>query len=249
MAGGSGTRFWPLSREKMPKQLLKIGAEDTLIQETVKRVLPLIKREDIFVVTNHSLMDAINMQLSAKFGETWDMNFILEPEARNTAPALGLAALHLNRIDPDGIMVVFSADHSIRKADEFLSLLRKAEKAALDNYLVTLGIKPDRPETGYGYIKAGDPCYGPGDKGKISDDAGVCKVEAFVEKPNIETAREYLRQGRYYWNSGIFIWKTSALLQEIEKHAPSLYKGLMEIQKNIGTDKETDVIRTGLQET
>jgi mannose-1-phosphate guanylyltransferase len=181
MAGGSGTRFWPLSREKMPKQLLKIGAEDTLIQETVKRVLPLIKREDIFVVTNHSLMDAINMQLSAKFGETWEMNFILEPEARNTAPALGLAALHLNRIDPDGIMVVFSADHSIRKADEFLSLLRKAEKAALDNYLVTLGIKPDRPETGYGYIKAGDPCYGSGDKDKVSDDAGVCKVEAFVE--------------------------------------------------------------------
>ena len=157
MAGGSGTRFWPLSREKMPKQLLKIGAEDTLIQETVKRVLPLIKREDIFVVTNHGLSDAINTQLSAKFGETWDMNFILEPEARNTAPALGLAALHLNRIDPDGIMVVFSADHSIRKADEFLNLLRKAGNAAFDDYLVTLGIKPDRPETGYGYIKAGKP--------------------------------------------------------------------------------------------
>ncbi len=240
MAGGSGTRFWPLSREKMPKQLLKIGAEDTLIQETVKRVLPLINREDIFVVTNHNLADAINTQLSAKFGETWDMNFILEPEARNTAPALGLAALHLNRIDPDGIMVVFSADHSIRKADEFLRLLRKAGNAAVDNYLVTLGIKPDRPETGYGYIKAGDPCYG----SEIKDqNAGVCRVEAFVEKPNIETARDYLRQGKYYWNSGIFIWKTSALLHEIEKHAPSLYKGLMEIQKSIGTDTETEVIR------
>jgi len=244
MAGGSGTRFWPLSREKMPKQLLKIGAEDTLIQETVKRVLPLIKREDIFVVTNHGLSDAINTQLSAKFGDTWDMNFILEPEARNTAPALGLAALHLNRIDPDGIMVVFSADHSIRKADEFLSLLRKAENAAVDNYLVTLGIKPDRPETGYGYIKAGENIVQgslPVADGKNKSE--ICLVEAFVEKPNIETAREYLRQGRYYWNSGIFIWKTSALLREIEKHAPSLYKGLMEIQKNIGTDKETEVIR------
>jgi mannose-1-phosphate guanylyltransferase/mannose-6-phosphate isomerase len=236
MAGGSGTRFWPLSREKMPKQLLKIGAEDTLIQETVKRVLPLIHREDIFVVTNHSLSDAINMQLSAKFGESWDMNFILEPEARNTAPALGLAALHLNRIDPDGIMVVFSADHSIRKADEFLSLLRKAGNAASHDYLVTLGIKPDRPETGYGYIKAGEPCA------VLDDQSGVCKVEAFVEKPNIETAREYVKQGRYYWNSGIFIWKTNALLREIEKHAPSLYKGLMEIQNNIGTDRETEVI-------
>ncbi len=237
MAGGSGTRFWPLSREKMPKQLLKIGAEDTLIQETVKRVLPLIKREDIFIVTSHGISDAINTQLSAKFGETWDRNFILEPEARNTAPALGLAALHLNRIDPEGIMVVFSADHSIRKADEFLNLLRKAGNAAFDDYLVTLGIKPDRPETGYGYIKAGDPCYGSG------DNAGVCKVEAFVEKPNIETAREYLRQGRYYWNSGIFIWKTRVFLQEIEKHAPALYKGLMEIQKTIGTENETEVIQ------
>jgi mannose-1-phosphate guanylyltransferase/mannose-6-phosphate isomerase len=237
MAGGSGTRFWPLSREKMPKQLLKIGAEDSLIQETVKRVLPLIKREDIFVVTNHNLSDAINMQLASKFGESWDMNFILEPEARNTAPALGLAALHLTRIDPDGIMVVFSADHSIRKSEEFLSLLHKAENAAVDNYLVTLGIKPDRPETGYGYIKAGEPCGGEG------DDSGVCRVEAFVEKPNIKIAREYLKDGHYYWNSGIFIWKTSVLLREIEQHAPSLYKGLMEIQKNIGTDKETEVIR------
>ena len=236
MAGGSGTRFWPLSREKMPKQLLKIGAEDTLIQETVKRILPIIKREDIFVVTNHGLSDAINTQLSAKFGDTWNINFILEPEAKNTAPALGLAALHLNRIDPDGIMAVFSADHLIRKTDEFLGLLRMSGDAAADNYLVTLGIKPDRPETGYGYIKAGVPCS-PAD-----DHSGVCKVEAFVEKPNIDTAREYVRQGNYYWNSGIFIWKIRALLQEIEKHAPALYKGLMEIQKNIGTDKETEVI-------
>lgn len=243
MAGGSGTRFWPLSREAMPKQLLKIGAEDTLIQETVKRVLPLIKRQDIFVVTNHGLSDAINMQLSSKFGDSWDMNFILEPEARNTAPALGLAALHLNRIDPEGIMVVFSADHAIRKADEFLNLLRKAEYAAADNYLVTLGIKPDRPETGYGYIKAGAPCYGSDETGQGSENGNVCMVEAFVEKPNIETAREYLRQGRYYWNSGIFVWKTSTLLREIEKHAPSLYKGLLEIQKEIGTNKEAEVIR------
>jgi mannose-1-phosphate guanylyltransferase/mannose-6-phosphate isomerase len=237
MAGGSGTRFWPLSREKMPKQLLKIGAEDTLIQETVKRVLPLIKKDDIFVVTNHGLSDAINTQLSTKFGETWDMNFILEPEAKNTAPALGLAALHLNRIDPDGIMVVFSADHSIRKSDEFLRLLRIAGNAAADNHLVTLGIKPDRPETGYGYIKAGVPCS------SAEDLRIVCKVDAFVEKPNFDTAKEYLRQGNYYWNSGIFIWKISTLLQEIKKHAPSLYKGLMEIQKSIGTDKETEVIR------
>jgi mannose-1-phosphate guanylyltransferase/mannose-6-phosphate isomerase len=244
MAGGSGTRFWPLSREKMPKQLLKIGSEDTLIQQTVNRVLPLIKRQDIFVVTNHALSDEIQMQLAAKFGEPWDTSFILEPEAKNTAPALGLAALHLNRIDPEGIMVVFSADHAIRKSNEFLSLLRKAGDAAADNYLVTFGIKPDRPETGYGYIKAGEKiAHGSWLAADGQSKADINKVDAFVEKPDIDTAKEYLKQGNYYWNSGIFIWKVRMLLQEIEKHSPSLYKGLMEIQKSIGTDKESEVIK------
>src|SRR5512144_1174791 len=146
MAGGSGTRFWPLSREKMPKQLLKIGGEDTLIQQTVGRVLPLVVRENVYIVTNQALSDDINSQLTAKFGDPWSRNFILEPEARNTAPALGLTALHLNRVDPDGIMIVLAADHSIRKSGEFLDLLRTACDAAKNDYLVTLGIMPDRPE-------------------------------------------------------------------------------------------------------
>jgi len=244
MAGGSGTRFWPLSREKMPKQLLKIGAEDTLIQQTVNRILPLVKREDVFIVTNHALSDEIQIQLAAKLGGSWDMNFILEPEAKNTAPALGLSALHLNRIDPEGIMVVFSADHSIRKANEFLNLLRKACNAAADNYLVTFGIKPDRPETGYGYIKAGEKiAHGSWLVADGESTSDICKVDAFVEKLDFDKAKEYLKQGNYYWNSGIFIWKAKTLLQEIEKHAPSLYKGLMEIQKSIGTDKESEVIK------
>jgi mannose-1-phosphate guanylyltransferase/mannose-6-phosphate isomerase len=236
MAGGSGTRFWPLSREKMPKQLLKIGGEDTLIRQTVSRVLPLVRIEDIFIVTNQSLADTIGYQLSSKFDRPWDGNFILEPEAKNTAPALGLAALHLERVDPESIMVVLAADHSIRKTEEFLNLLRKAGEAARHGYLVTLGIKPDRPETGYGYIKSGEKLNEAG----IED---VCKVEAFVEKPNLETAREYLKSGNYYWNSGIFIWKTKTLLAEIEKHQPSLHKGLLEIRQSIGTDREADVIK------
>jgi len=235
MAGGSGTRFWPLSREKMPKQLLKIGSEDTLIQETVNRILPLIEQKDIFVVTNNALRTDINFQLTAKFGDAWDRNFIIEPEAKNTAPALGLSALHLNRIDPEGIMVVFSADHAIRKSEEFRRLLAQACDAAALDYLVTLGIKPDRPETGYGYIKAGVLL-------EQDSGAGVRKVEAFVEKPDIDTARGYLAQGGYYWNSGIFIWKTAALLTAIERHAPTLANGLREIQKSIGTDKEAAVI-------
>ena len=236
MAGGSGTRFWPLSREKMPKQLLKIGGTDTLIEQTVSRILPMITRENLYIVTNDSLADAIGMQLTAKLGGSWENNFIIEPEAKNTAPALGLAALHLQRIDPDGVMVVLSADHFIKRTDEMLRLLRIAGKAANYNYLVTLGIKPDRPETGYGYIKAGGKCK----------DAGIdelCKIEAFVEKPDIATARDYVVQGNYYWNSGIFIWKIRTLLQELEKNAASLFLGLMEIKKSIGTDKEASVIK------
>jgi mannose-1-phosphate guanylyltransferase/mannose-6-phosphate isomerase len=243
MAGGSGTRFWPLSREKMPKQLLKIGGEDTLIQQTVSRILPLIQRENIFIVTNQSLAEEIGIQLSAKFNVSWDENFIIEPEAKNTAPALGLSALHLEKIDPESIMVVLSADHAIHKDAEFLSLLRVADQAAHDNYLVTLGIKPNRPETGYGYIKAGGKYEGSRPIADKSCDKGVYKVEAFVEKPDLETAKNYLASGNYYWNSGIFIWKARTLLSEIEKHVPALYGGLVEIRKNIGTGNESDVVR------
>ncbi len=236
MAGGSGTRFWPLSRETMPKQLLKIGGEDTLIRQTVSRVLPLVKFEDMFIVTNRSLADSIGHQLSSKFERSWDNNFILEPEAKNTAPALALAALHLERIDPESVMVALAADHFIKKADDFLNLLRKAGEAADHGYLVTLGIKPNRPETGYGYIKAGTKCQEAGIE-------GLCRVEAFVEKPNIETAREYLKNGNYYWNSGIFVWKVKTLLQEIEKHHPALHRGLAEIRKSIGAENESEVIK------
>jgi mannose-1-phosphate guanylyltransferase/mannose-6-phosphate isomerase len=233
MAGGSGTRFWPVSRETMPKQLLKIGGDETLILQTINRVLPLVRIDDVFIVANRALAETIGYQLSAKFDRQWAGNFILEPEAKNTAPALGLAALHLERLDPDSIMVVLAADHSIRKTEAFLDLLRTAVEAAHQNYLVTLGIKPDRPETGYGYIKAGE---------KITD-GEICRVEAFVEKPNLETAKEYLKHGGYYWNSGIFVWKTRTFLAEIEKNQPALYQGLIEIRKSIGTDKEADVIK------
>ncbi len=235
MAGGSGTRFWPLSREKMPKQLLKIGGQDTLICTTVSRMLPLMPMDNMFVVTNQALADIIGYQLSTRFERTWDANFILEPEAKNTAPALGLAALHLERVDPESVMVVLAADHSIRREEAFLDLLRKADAAAQSGYLVTLGIKPDRPETGYGYIKAGEKC-------KDGGTDGISRVEAFVEKPNIETAGEYLKDGRYFWNSGIFVWKTKTLLAEIEKYHPSLHRGLCDIRKSIGTDKEAQVI-------
>ena len=243
MAGGSGTRFWPLSREKMPKQLLKICGEDTLIQQTVNRILPLIDPENVFIVTNQSLADEIRVQLNAAFERTWENNIILEPEAKNTAPAIGLAALHIERIDPDGVMIVLPADHYIQKNADFIQLLNKAGEAARNDYLITLGIMPDRPETGYGYIKAGDALEGAGGKRQGAKDEGVFNVEAFEEKPDLETAKEYVKNGGYFWNSGIFVWKASTLLQEMEKHLPSLYQGVLKIKKNIGTNKESDVIK------
>ncbi|MFA5073588.1 MAG: mannose-1-phosphate guanylyltransferase/mannose-6-phosphate isomerase [Nitrospirota bacterium] len=242
MAGGSGTRFWPLSREKMPKQLLKIGGEESLILQTVNRVLPIIKIDDVFIVTNHSLAESIVYQLATRFDRPWDGNLILEPAPKNTAPAVALAALHLERIDPESVMVVLAADHSIKKTPEFLAVLKKAEEAANQGYLVTLGIRPDRPETGYGYIKAGAALEKSGSGNR--DAAGqVRTVEAFVEKPDQRTAKEYVADGGYFWNSGIFVWKTKTLLQEIEKHAPALHQGLALIRKNRDTKKETDIIQ------
>jgi mannose-1-phosphate guanylyltransferase/mannose-6-phosphate isomerase len=237
MAGGSGTRFWPLSREKMPKQLLKIGSDDTLIQLTVDRVLPLVKREHVFIVTNQGLAVDIGTQLTSRFGGSWDRNFILEPEAKNTAPALALSALHLNRIDPDGIMIVLSADHAIRNVEAFRTCIAAAAKAAAQDYLVTLGIKPNRPETGFGYIKAGQPCREAGVD-------GVCRVERFVEKPDLTTAQGYLASGQYYWNSGMFVWKVRTFLKEIERHMPSLHEGLEQVRKSIGSGTETEAVRS-----
>lgn len=241
MAGGSGTRFWPMSREKMPKQLLKIGGEDTLICETVNRVLPITRFEDIYIVTNPTLAETINYQLSSRFSTSWDGNILLEPETKNTAPALGLAALYLERLSPESIMAVLSADHCIRQTESFLSLLRNAENIAAENYLITLGIKPDRPETGYGYIKAGAPL-------EKAPGAGAFRVETFVEKPNLKRAETYIKQGGYFWNSGIFIWKTNVLLKAIEQYAPLLHNGLMKIRQSIGTDKETQVINRVFKE-
>jgi mannose-1-phosphate guanylyltransferase/mannose-6-phosphate isomerase len=220
----------------MPKQLLRIGGEDTLIRQTVSRIMPLIPVENILIVTNSGLADSIGQQLASKFDRSWETNFVLEPEAKNTAPALALAALHLERVDPESIMVVLAADHFIRKGDEFLGLISKAAEAARLDYLVTLGVKPDRPETGYGYIHAGAPCP----EARLD---GICRVQAFVEKPNLETAREYLNKGGYYWNSGMFVWKTRTLLREIEKHHPQLHQGLAEIRKSLGTDRDAVVIR------
>ena len=234
MAGGSGTRFWPLSRETMPKQLLKIGSEQTMLQQTAQRIMPLVPHERILIVTHGGLLRDISAQLESSFGGSWSNSIIVEPEAKNTAPALGLAALHISRIDPNAIMVVLAADHFIRKSDLFLDAIKLAASAAEKDYLVTLGIKPGRPETGYGYIRSGAPIDLAGTK-------GVFKVSAFVEKPDIATATKYIAGGDYFWNSGMFVWKVGTFLREIERLQPELHSGLQKIRNSIGSGNEADV--------
>jgi mannose-1-phosphate guanylyltransferase/mannose-6-phosphate isomerase len=221
LAGGSGTRFWPLSRETCPKQMLQIVGEDTLIRQTIKRMNGFVPPENIWIVTTEDKAQDIRFHLESLGSLVERIQFIKEPVGRNTAPAIGLAAIYLQHFSSDSVMIVMPSDHAIPDNEKYLGDLKVAIEAAMEDCLVTFGIKPNRPETGYGYIKVDHSS-----KIKLK---GVLKVECFVEKPNLETAKKYLLDGNYFWNSGIFVWKTSKILSEIEKHLPSLYKTLKEI--------------------
>ena len=222
LAGGSGTRFWPLSRETCPKQMLQIVGEDTLIRQTIKRINGFVSPENIWIVTTEDKAQDIKFHVDSLGPLAKKIQFIKEPLGRNTAPAIGLAAIHLSRFSPQSIMIVMPSDHAIPDTEKFLRDLRLAIEGAKEDYLVTFGVKPNRPETGYGYIKIdNDP------RVKLN---GLHKVECFAEKPTIEKAKTYLSDGNYFWNSGIFVWKTSRILSEIEKHLPSLYQTLKEIE-------------------
>jgi mannose-1-phosphate guanylyltransferase/mannose-6-phosphate isomerase len=222
LAGGSGTRFWPLSRETCPKQMLQIVGEDTLIRQTIKRINGFVSPENIWIVTTEDKAQDIKFHVDSLGPLAKKIQFIKEPLGRNTAPAIGLAAIYLNNLSPESIMVVMPSDHAIPDHEKFLNDLKLAIEGAKEDYLVTFGVKPNRPETGYGYIKIdNDP------RVKLN---GLHKVECFAEKPTIEKAKTYLSDGNYFWNSGIFVWKTSRILSEIEKHLPSLYQTLKEIE-------------------
>ncbi len=227
MAGGVGSRFWPRSRERSPKQFLEIIGSGTMIQNTAARIAPLVPPDRIFVVTNILQYDEVRKQLPSLPPE----NILAEPVGRNTAPCVGLAAQWIRKMDPDGIMVVLPADHLIRNVDEFLRIVRLAVHVAEEsNALLTIGIKPSHPETGFGYIqfddmKEGNPYY--------SD--GVYRVTTFAEKPNVETAEKFLKSGDFLWNSGMFVWKASAILKEIEVQLPELYQQLNSLVPQLGT--------------
>ena len=222
IAGGSGTRWWPLSREMRPKQMLQIVGEDTLLRQTIKRTDGLVPPENIWIVTTEDKAQDIKFHIEPLGSIAKGVQFIKEPIGRNTAPAIGLAAIYLNHLFPQSVMIVMPSDHAIPDREKFLSDLELAIQGAREDHLVTFGIKPSRPETGYGYIKV--------ENTSNIERKGFRKVECFVEKPDLETAKKYVSNGSYYWNSGIFIWKTSKILSEIERYLPDLYKGLKEIE-------------------
>src|SRR4030043_305724 len=226
LAGGSGVRFWPLSRETWPKQMLQIVGEDTLLRQTIKRINGFVPPKNIWIVTTEDKAQDIKFHIEPLGSLAKEIQFIKEPLGRNTAPAIGLAAVYLHHLSPESVMMVMPSDHAIPDTEKFLSDLRLAIQGAMEDYLVTFGIKPSRPETGYGYIKVAEGVKGKGERSKVSSEKGFFPVEKFVEKPDLQTAREYFSDGSYFWNSGIFIWKTSKILSEIKAHLPSLYRVL-----------------------
>jgi mannose-1-phosphate guanylyltransferase len=224
MAGGVGSRFWPRSRKKMPKQVLNIFGTNTLLQETCHRLFSLIPPEQFLIVTTKELEGSIRQQLP----ELLEDGILVEPVGRNTAACIGLAALKLYESDPDGIMVILPADHLITDRERFLFCLQTAIDTAIqEDSLVTIGIKPTQPETGYGYIQIDS------NRRKKS---GAYSVKTFAEKPNYETAKMFLDSGDFLWNSGIFIWSVRRILNEIEVSLPELNAALVEIRKMKGAE-------------
>jgi len=233
MAGGGGTRFWPWSREERPKQILPIISGQSMIRETVNRIRPLVPPEKIFIVTSSSQLGQIRRQVP----QIPAGNLLAEPEGKNTAPCLCLAAWHIQKLSPDAIMVALPADHHISDHKGFRRTLKIAvEFASRQNFLITLGLRPTAPETGYGYIQQGEII------GRVKN-TPVFKVKAFREKPTRQKARAFLRQGDYLWNSGMFVWKVSAFLKAVKKCLPVLYEDTLILKKAVGTSRERSALK------
>ncbi len=230
MAGGVGSRFWPKSRERSPKQFLEIIGTGTMIQNTVARIQGMVPPRNTYVVTNKLQEELTYRQLPAIPKE----NILIEPVGRNTAPCIGLAATLIHNLDPKGIMIVLPADHVIMNVDEFLRVLREAVKVAEESdALITIGINPSRPETGYGYIQFDEELQ----NGNPFRDRGILRVKTFAEKPNVETAERFLQSGDFLWNSGMFVWRAQSILKEIEVHLPDLHGQLKALTQKPGTQE------------
>lgn len=232
MAGGRGTRFWPRSRTTKPKQLLDIVGDRTMIQQTVERVLPLAAREDILILTHTDQANALKQQLP----DIRPDNIVAEPMGRNTAPCICLAAAMIHKKDPDAVMAVLPADHYIGNVSGYCDCISKAAQAAIRrDALVTIGITPDSPETGYGYIEF--------DMNSGCDAEGIYRVVSFHEKPDAEKANLYLSQGNYLWNSGMFVWPAGIILENIARFLPDTYREIMAISATFGTSDFTAALK------
>ena len=214
MAGGIGSRFWPVSRTSHPKQFQDImGTGETLLQLTFNRLSSIVLRENILILTNDSYKDVVNEQIS---GLNKDQ-IILEPEMKNTAPCILMAALKIHKKNPDAVMLVAPSDHWIIEKDKFTHDVNKAFKAASkEEILITLGIKPTFPNTGYGYIRFAEDDV-------LKNEENIFKVQKFAEKPTLRNAKKYLEEGNYLWNAGIFIWKTSVIINAFETYSKELF--------------------------
>ncbi len=231
MAGGIGSRLWPLSRQHRPKQALSLVGERTMFQLAVDRLRPLFPPEQILVVTGQDHANVLREQVP----ELPDDNFILEPVGRGTAPAVGLAAIHLRRRDPEAVMAVLTADHYIHDAARFRAVLTAAYQVALEGHLVTLGITPSYAATGFGYIRQGQ---------RLDEYNGFTayQVESFVEKPDRATAEGFLKSGRTSWNSGMFIWRVDRILEEFARQMPQFYQQLERVEAALGEPRAAAVL-------
>lgn len=225
MAGGGGTRFWPLSRRRTPKQLLNLSGKDIMVNEAADRLAQVAAYRNLYIVTNCEQAEEMKRVTAGRIRAD---HILSEPAARNTAACIGYAAMKIVHDRGDGILVVTPSDAYIRDTQAFAAVLERAVDAARGGALVTVGITPTFPATGYGYIRCA--------KGE-----GALPVEQFIEKPPREKAEEYLASGRYFWNSGMFIWKASVILQRIEALLPELYSGLQTIAASFGREDEVRV--------
>ncbi len=232
MAGGVGSRLWPLSRQKSPKQVLPLIGEHSMFAMAVERLQPLLMPEDVWVVVGEEQVAL----LKAEDTGIPDRNFVIEPAGRGTAPAIALSAIHLQRRDPEAIMAVLTADHFIGDADGFREVLKAAREVAAQDHLVTLGITPSSPSTGYGYIERGHYLM-------QADDYAAYKVSAFREKPDLVTAKHFVTSGRHSWNSGMFVWKVSRFLDELSRTMPEFHRQLMTIDEALDTPAYDRVLR------
>lgn len=236
LAGGGGTRLWPKSRKSTPKHLLRLYGDQTMLQQTFNRIEPIIPKERIFLITLKDYVPAVEKQLPFLLKE----NIIAEPEAKNTALAMGVAATYIEKRDPHAVVINLAADQLILDEEKFRQVdLRALEVASLDNHLVAIGIKPTFAHTGLGYIKIGDEMesYRNGKSGIY-----VFKCRGFKEKPDLVTAQSFLASGQYLWNANLYCWSVQAIKESMKEHSPQISKGVETIFQAIGSERELSVL-------